>query len=175
MAQPITITLNLASLKTTAATEIWKWGQVNKDDANYQRIYHLQYGDNDNVDRSLLQLYLKQRAERIADIVSEYLTDIVFGEDVVPINPNHPEPSPFLPPQRSTDSDNVVYDLLLPGGWNANTYQALVKLFEDYTVNGAVAEWFSNVGNEQGAVYEQKATQIAAGILRNIYHKNSTI
>jgi hypothetical protein len=50
-----------------------------------------------------------------------------------------------------------------------------VKLFEDYTVNGAVAEWFSKVGNEQGAVYEQKATQMAAGILRNIYHKNSTI
>ncbi len=179
MAHSISITLDLAALKTTAVTELWKWGQVNKDDQNYQRIYHLQYNDGvsegANVDRELLKLYSKQRAERIADIVSEYLTDIVFGSDINPIGPNNPQSSPFLPPQRDTEPDYVVYDLTLPGGWNERTYNALVKQMEDYVVNGTVAEWFSNVGNEQGAVYEQKAAQSAMGILKNIYKKNSMI
>jgi hypothetical protein len=172
MAQSISITLDLGELKTTAATEIWKWGQVNKDDNNYQRIYHMQYGDNENVDRRLLGTYLRSRAERIADIVSEYLTDIVFGSGVEPIGINVPEPSPFLPPQRSTIADYVVFDLTLPGGWNPRTFQSLVKHFEDYAVNGAVADWFTNIGEKQGGVSEQKAATAAVDILKNIYHKN---
>lgn len=178
MAQSISITLDLAALKTDAATQIYKWGQVNKDDANYQRIYHLQYGDDSNLDKHLIALYMKQRAERIADFMSEYLTDIVFGENVVPIginHPNNPEPSPFLPPQRSVNADYVEYDLTLPGGWNPRTKEALIKHCEDYVVDGAVADWFTNVGNEQGAVYEKKATNHSTDIIRNIYHKNSTI
>lgn len=172
MAQAITITLELDNIKTSARTEIWKWGQVNKDDANYQRIYHLQHSENDNVDRNLLNLYLKQRAERIADIVSEYLTDIVFGSVVVPIGPNNPEPSPFLPPQRSTEPNRVVYELTLPGGWNPKTYQTLVRHFEDYVLNGAVADWFANVGIDQGVVYERKVADTTGNIIKNIYHKN---
>ena len=179
MAHSISITLNLDSLSTKAITELWKWGQVNKDDKNYERIFHLQYNnggsEGSNVDLALVKLYSKQRAQRIADIVSKYLTNILFGDGITPIDPNHPAPSPFEPAQRTTDFSNVEYDLTLPGGWNPNTYNALVQLFEDYVVNGTAAEWFSNVGVEQGALYEQKAAQNAVAILKNIYHKNSMI
>ena len=175
MAHSITITLDTAALTTSVATEIYKWGQANKDDANYQRIYHLQYGANDNVDVALVKQFIKQRANRIADIVSEYLTEIVFGSNVNPIGPNNPEPDPFQPAPPTTEENYVVYNMTLPGGWNMKTYDNLVKLFEDYTIDGAASDWFANAGVKQAEVMAQRAAGHAIGIQRNIYHKNSTI
>lgn len=174
MAQLINIKLDLDALRLKARTAIWKWGQVNQDDANYQRIYHMQHSDDDNVDLNLLSLYVRQRAERIADLVSEYLTDIVYGNDIhEPINV--PEPSPYEPQQRGTTATYIEYDLTLPAGWNANTYYPLAQHFEDYVMNGAIADWFTDIGEKQGAVYEQQAVNNSTEIIRNIYKKNSTI
>ena len=174
MAQSINIRLDLGQCLTDAVTEIWKWGQVNKDDANYQRIYHMQYDKDSNTDKALLKAYVKQRAERIADFISEYLAFIVFGNGILtPIN--NPEPSPFLPPQRDTEPNYVEYDMILPAGWNANTYHTLEQHMNDYVVNGATADWLTNIGEKQGGVFEQKATGASTNIIRNIYHKNSTI
>lgn len=178
MAQSISITLDFTALKKDVVNLIYKYGQVNQDDANYKRIYHLQYGYEDELDKQLIDMYMKQRAERIADLMSEYLTDIVFGENITPIgidHPNHPEASPFLPPQRSVNPNYVEYDLQLPGGWNPRTRDALIKHCEDYVTDGTVADWFANVGIDQGVVYEQKATSHSTDIIRNIYHKNSMI
>lgn len=174
MAQQITIKLDLGQCLTASATEIWKWGQVNKDDANYQRIYHMQYDGDTNPDRGLLSFYVKQRAERVVGFVSEYLTDVVYGDSVIdPIN--NPEPSPFLPPQRGTNNNYVEYSLLLPGGWNPKTYHSLEQSINDYVIEGASADWFTNIGEKQGGVFEQQATEASTNIIRNIYKKNSTI
>jgi hypothetical protein len=173
MAQTITITINLADLKTAASAEIWKWGQVNKDNDNYQRIYHMQHSDGDNVDKTLLTLYVKQRAERIAEFVSEYLIRLDYQNDIhVPIEQ---DPSPLLPPQREHPLQYIEYELMLPCGWNNLTYNSLVRHFTDYVINGAVADWFSNIGEKQGAVYEQKSTGESTAIIRNIYKKDMIV
>jgi hypothetical protein len=175
MAQSINIKLDIGQCVKDAATEIWKWGEVNKDDANYQRIYHMQYGSDPNdTDKKLLKGYVLQRVQRIADFVSEYLTDIVYGEDTISHTNIHPS-SPFLPPQRGTEPDYVEYTLLLPGGWNGKTFPSLCQHFNDYVAEGAAADWFTNIGEKQGAVFEQQATVASTNIIRNIYRKNSTI
>ena len=174
MAQTITITINLADLKTAASAEIWKWGQVNKDDANYQRIYHMQHSDGDNVDKTMLTLYVKQRAERIAEFVSEYLIRLDYQNDIhVPIE--HPDPTPLLPPQREHPLQYIEYELMLPCGWNNLTYNSLVRHFTEYVINGSIADWFSNIGEKQGAVYEQKSTGESTAIIRNIYKKDMIV
>lgn len=175
MAHSITITLDTATLTTSVATELYKWGEVNKDDANYKRIYNLQYGVNDNVDKALVKQFLKQRANRIADIVSEYLTEILFGSEVNPIGPNNPEQNPFEPAQPTTEPNYVVFSMTLPEGWNLKTYDNLVKLFEDYCIDGAAADWFAEAGVNQAGVFGDRAAQHALGITKNIYNKNSTI
>ena len=174
MAQSINIRLDLGQCVTDAATEIWKWGEVNKDTANYQRIYHMQYGGDKNADRKLLKTYVRERAERIADFVSEYLVDIVFGSGVLP-EINQQTINPFVPAQRSTEPNRVEYTLMLPAGWNNKTFQGLAQHFTDYVVEGAAADWFTNVGEKQGGVFEQQATNASTKIIRNIYKKNSTI
>ena len=177
MAQTVTITINLADLKTAASAEIWKWGQVNKDNDNYQRIYHMQHSDGDNVDKTLLTLYVKQRAERIAEFVSEYLIRLDYQNDIhVPINNEQSQSqSPLLPPQREHPLQYIEYELMLPCGWNNLTYNSLVRHFTDYVINGAVADWFSNIGEKQGAVYEQKSTGESTAIIRNIYKKDMIV
>lgn len=151
MAQQVTITLDLGELRTLAAAELYKWGEANRDDANYQRIYELQYSKGDNVDATLLALYAEQRSERIADATSEYLTGY------------------------SKSGGSVSYTLTLPSGWNANTFASLAKLFRDYVTDGAAGDWLTHAGAEQGKVFNAKALEHAIGIQRNIYHKNSTI
>lgn len=175
MAQTVTITINLADLKTAASAEIWKWGQVNKDNDNYQRIYHMQHSDGNNVDKTLLTLYVKQRAERIAEFVSEYLIRLDYQNDIhVPIDHEQSQ-SPLLPPQREHPLQYIEYELMLPCGWNNLTYNSLVRHFTDYVINGAVADWFSNIGEKQGAVYEQKSTGESTAIIRNIYKKDMIV
>lgn len=175
MAQSITIKLDIGQCVKDAATEIWKWGEVNKDDANYQRIYHMQYGSDPNdTDKKLLKDYVLQRVQRVADFVSEYLTGILFGSGVLP-EINVQPVNPYEPAQRSTNPDWVEFTLLLPAGWNNNTFQGLCQHFNDYVAEGAAADWFTNIGEKHGAVFEQQATVASTNIIRNIYRKNSTI
>ncbi len=172
MAQQVTITLDINALKKSVASELYKWGEANREDANYQRIYELQYSGGDNVDKALLDLYVKQRTARIADIVSEYLTDLVQSSQTRAAASAEPTPTPTPP---TPEPDTVGFVMTLPAGWNANTFASLAKLFEDYAVNGAAADWFINAGVEQGKVFNAKASECALGIQRNIYHKNPTI
>lgn len=151
MAQQVTITLDLGAMRTLAAAELYKWGEANRDDANYQRIYELQFSSDDNVDSTLLALYVSQRAERIADAVSEYLTGY------------------------SKSGGSASYTLTLPAGWNSNTQASLQQLFKDYVTDGSVGDWLTHAGAEQGKVFNAKALEHAIGIQRNIYHKNPTI
>ena len=176
MAQQVTITLNLNTLKKSVANELYKWGEANREDANYQRIYELQYSSSDSVDSSLLTLYVKQRTDRIADMVSEYLTSFGYSTD----SENNTRAStstdtPDTPDTPTPQSETATFAMTLPAGWNNSTFASLAKLFEDYVINGAAADWFVNAGVEQGKVCNAKASECAIGIQRNIYHKNSTI
>lgn len=173
MAQSITITLDINTLKTYAVSEIYKWGQVNKDDANYQRIYHIQYGDNSNLDRQLILDYVRSRARLIQDFVAEYLTNVVYNDNSCIPNDPHPQSQQQQHGAQDRATENVTYRLLLPGGWNGNTFTALQKHCNDYVVNGAVADWMGNIGLEQAKVFESRAVALERDITRNVYRKNS--
>lgn len=186
MAQPIEITLDLAAIKTSARTEIYKWGEANRNNDNYQRIYELEHSTGDNVDVHLLNIYAKQRVDRIADIVSEYLSNLVYSSQSqsdsssrASASTDSSESEPTTPPTPPTpptpEPETVTFSLTLPGGWNANTFASLAKLFEDYVLDGTVADWFTNAGVEQGKVFNTRALEHAVGIQKNIYRKNSTI
>jgi hypothetical protein len=176
MAQTITITIDLAAINKAASTEIWKWGQANKDDANYQRIYHMQHSDADNVDNALLTIYVMQRAERIAEFVSEYLTGLEYEtNNHIQIDTENQYDTTLLPSQRNQQPQYIVYELILPCGWNNLTCNSLERHFNEYVIDGSVADWFTNIGEKQGAVFEQQATVASTNIIRNIYKKNSTI
>lgn len=173
MAQQVTITLNLNALKKSVANELYKWGEANRKDDNYQRIYELQYSSGDSVDSALLTLYVKQRTDRIADMVSEYLTS--FGYSTSSESGTRASTSTDTPDTPTPQSETATFAMTLPAGWNNSTFASLAKLFEDYVIDGAAADWFINAGVEQGKVSNAKAAEHALGIQRNIYHKNSTI
>ena len=151
MAHSIKIELNNGLLTKDAAARLYKWGEVNREDSNYQRIYNLQYSANDNVDVALLGKFVSQRMSRLCDIVSEYLKGAVEGNGA------------------------VTYNFLLPYGWNPATQGSLKRLMEDYVADGAAADWFSTAGIKQAEVFERASLEDALGIQRNIYNKNVTI
>lgn len=159
MAHIINIPLPNLEYIAAAKNEIYKWGEVNKDDSNFMKIYHLQVDSLGNMlDNTILESFCKERIEKLKLIVAEYLTDVenyeaTFGD-------------------KGYLAENL--ELTLPQGWNVYTWSALRNHVNEYIIQGIVADWYGNVGIDS-RVFDAKALSESQMVLTNIYSKNVVI
>lgn len=159
MAHIINIPLPTLEYIAAAKNEIYKWGEVNKDNDNFMKIYHIQVDALGNLlDNSLLANYCNEKIQSVIEVVSEYLTRI---EDYTEEYNGRGYPAKRLV-------------LTLPQGWNENTLSALRNNVRECVVQGIVAYWLGNIGLDS-KLFEARSLSELRMASNNIYTKNSAL